>query len=139
MSKLTKIAKILTLQRTICEREIAALRMKMAGHNIEILKIQTEINVKSDMCFSGISAEGPIREARQFATWNELMREKLLELSAQNAELSNLLNMRKAALKALIVKEDLITSQLAHRDFVALETRLQGEADLRLEHWVMSR
>lgn len=139
MSDLTKIAEILTLQRSRCEREIAMLLLHMRGYEKKIQQIQDQLFTKSDTSFSKPSTAGLIIEAVQFEKWRSLMRKNTLSLEAQIAELLNSLAVKKDILKVLIVKEDLIHSQLTHQRCIARENSLQEEADMRLENWVLSQ
>jgi len=139
MDMLEKITEVLALKRSRAVREISQSKIGLQALDNRLATMEAQIFDISADVFSSATSDDPIGNAIMLERWQGVTLGNIRALRIERTEMSARFAIAKQTLKEILVKEDIVNSNLRAKKSSYVQECLESEASARLETWIVSR
>ncbi|MDB2438703.1 hypothetical protein N9W89_08320 [Hellea sp.] len=139
MDSLAKICEVMALKRSRAEREITQSKKRLLALDNQLQALTEKISGLCTQVSSGVISDDPIGDAIILEQWRDITLGNMQKIQAQQKDIRAQLDMEKQMLKEILVKEDILKTDMKVKRRAHEQDLLEGESSARLENWIVSQ
>lgn len=136
MRNFQKILTVLEIRRSRLEADIGRLTAYMSEVDREIERLHAEMARQEARLKAHMTEAESIQDAMALNRWRTVTRQTITALTSKREEAQAKSEPLKEALKTLLVKSELIETQMTQQQRADYETYIEEQSSARLETWV---